>query len=1156
MNATMTGVGDGRGGIRKWALCLSTILVSGLAAPAFAQTTPAPEAFRNADEHGVDLVTGSFNLKLIEGDIGHGEDKIALVRFLGQSGFTDNWDGALYQSNATTIIIRFGDTSEQFNKSGANWVAAKANGATLVENTTARLYTYRAADGTTITYKSPKQLARELSLNEATTTIQQCSASVNCALPTMITRPDGGQFVLTWDVTDADCLSTCSGNFFRLIDVRSKSSYALKFKYKTNVATTPPAPVPPVAWFERSNAKFFDLSQVFCDPAALDCDSVPGNWPSVTYSNPAPTVTQVTDERGGSWQITRGNAGRVSSIRRPGALNDTTLVNWGANGKVSSVTENGETKTYTWTGTTATNTVVATITGAGEAATVTSPLTTAQPTAIVNATSNSTQYVYDAFGRKTRETPPEGDYTNWIYDARGNVTETRNVAKAASGLADIVATANFDASCTVTVKCNKPNFVIDPKGNRTDYTYDPTHGELIRVQQPASIAGGTRPEVNYVYTALFPQVRNAANALVNAATPENKVTQITSCAILPTCGGGAAETKVTIAYATPNLLPSSVTTASGDGAISATTLYTYDAADNVKTVDGPLPGTDDTVTYFYDTANRRRGTIGPDPDGAAIRKRGGERLTYDSESRVTKIESGSANGVADADLTAMIVAQTVDILYDTNGNQLRETLSNAGTAFALTQYSYDVDNRLTCTAVRMNPAVYASLPADACTASTLNAANGPDRITKSIYDSNGRVTKVQTAFGTADQADEVTMLFTANSRTASVTDGEGNKTGYGFDGHDRIETTNYPDKVTKGLTSATDFEQLTYDANSNVIQRRVRDGALINYSYDNLDRLTLKDVPDTLSFVLDATYSYDLLGRLTGMTNPSGIPTSFSYDALGRTVSESTNGYTKSFSYDSGGRMTGMAYPGTPALTVTYDYDVTGNVTRVRENGATSGVGVLAAYAYDDLGRRTSLTRGNGTVTSYAFDPVSRLSSLSHDSLGTVEDVTTSFTYNPAGGIASSVRSNDIYRWNGHYNVDRPYTVNGLNQLTAAGTTALSYDGRGNLTGSGTVSYTYSTENRLVSAAKAGDPTAVLLYDLPGRLWQVTKAAAVIRFDYAGSALLMETDGAGAVLRRYVHGPGSDAPLIGTKAQASPTGASSMLTNVVALQRSPTEAAR
>jgi hypothetical protein len=159
MNATMTGVGDGRGGIRKWALCLSTILVSGLAAPAFAQTTPAPEAFRNADEHGVDLVTGSFNLKLIEGDIGHGEDKIALVRFLGQSGFTDNWSGALYQSNATTIIIRFGDMSEQFNKSGANWVAAKANGATLVENAAGNVYTYRAANGNTISSAVPASVA-------------------------------------------------------------------------------------------------------------------------------------------------------------------------------------------------------------------------------------------------------------------------------------------------------------------------------------------------------------------------------------------------------------------------------------------------------------------------------------------------------------------------------------------------------------------------------------------------------------------------------------------------------------------------------------------------------------------------------------------------------------------------------------------------------------------------------------------------------------------------------------------------------------------------------------------------------------------------------------------------------------------------------------
>lgn len=44
--------------------------------------------------------------------------------------------------------------------------------------------------------------------------------------------------------------------------------------------------------------------------------------------------------------------------------------------------------------------------------------------------------------------------------------------------------------------------------------------------------------------------------------------------------------------------------------------------------------------------------------------------------------------------------------------------------------------------------------------------------------------------------------------------------------------------------------------------------------------------------------------------------------------------------------------------------------------GATMGVGVLARYGDDDLGRWISLTRGNGVVTSYGFDAISRLSEM------------------------------------------------------------------------------------------------------------------------------------------------------------------------------------
>jgi hypothetical protein len=54
----------------------------------------------------------------------------------------------------------------------------------------------------------------------------------------------------------------------------------------------------------------------------------------------------------------------------------------------------------------------------------------------------------------------------------------------------------------------------------------------------------------------------------------------------------------------------------------------------------------------------------------------------------------------------MGVAETTDIEYDSIGRKVKETLSAGGTARALTQFSYDNDHRLTCTAVRMNPDVY------------------------------------------------------------------------------------------------------------------------------------------------------------------------------------------------------------------------------------------------------------------------------------------------------------------------------------------------------------------------------------------------------------------------------------------------------------------
>lgn len=96
---------------------------------------------------------------------------------------------------------------------------------------------------------------------------------------------------------------------------------------------------------------------------------------------------------------------------------------------------------------------------------------------------------------------------------------------------------------------------------------------------------------------------------------------------------------------------------------------------------------------------------------------------------------------------------------------------------------------------------------------------------------------------------------------------------------------------------------------------------------------------------------------------------------------------------------------------------------------------------------------------------------------------------------------------------------------TLAGGAMLSYDANGNLTGDSVWSYTYDLGNRLRSADKSG-LAATLTYDAVGRLRQSVIAGVTTNLVYDGVDLVAEYDAAGTLLRRYVHGPGMDVPLV------------------------------
>ncbi len=314
--------------------------------------------------------------------------------------------------------------------------------------------------------------------------------------------------------------------------------------------------------------------------------------------------------------------------------------------------------------------------------------------------------------------------------------------------------------------------------------------------------------------------------------------------------------------------------------------------------------------------------------------------------------------------------------------------------------------------------------------------------------------------------------------------------------------------------------------------RRARDGAVITYFHDALGRLGVINRP-TMSGssydLLDSHFVYDNLGRMIVAAHentdvPGRAPWNlyFDHDSLGRLVSQTDPIGTVGYQYDAAGRRTRTTYPGS-GLYVEYDYLVTGEVTKIRENGATSGIGVLGTYAYDDRGRRTSLTRGNGTITSYGYDAASRLDQIVQNLTGTSHDLTLDFDHNPAGQITQNVRSNTAFSFTGHANLNRADSHDGRNRILTTGGTGIQHDARGNLTYDGTRSFGYTTENVMISRWPHS-----LRYDPLGRLVHTDTATGIDRFGYDGQSLIAEYDGAAgnAVARRYVHGPGIDEPLV------------------------------
>jgi YD repeat-containing protein len=122
--------------------------------------------------------------------------------------------------------------------------------------------------------------------------------------------------------------------------------------------------------------------------------------------------------------------------------------------------------------------------------------------------------------------------------------------------------------------------------------------------------------------------------------------------------------------------------------------------------------------------------------------------------------------------------------------------------------------------------------------------------------------------------------------------------------------------------------------------------------------------------------TFDGLGRLGQVVEPTGASTTYSYDSLNNPLTVNQTGVSgdtarnRSFAYDSLSRLIAARNPETSSATTPPSLSCAG----------ATGTTWTACYGYDANGNLTSKTDNRSIVTTYSYDPLNRLISKSYSS--------------------------------------------------------------------------------------------------------------------------------------------------------------------------------
>lgn len=703
----------------------------------------------------------------------------------------------------------------------------------------------------------------------------------------------------------------------------------------------------------------------------------------------------------------------------------------------------------------------------------------------------ATLRAYDALGRLTQQTAPDGVVTQYAYDAGGNLASTVRAAgtnevrtllarydlqgrlvgelsaEGASLLTGGQTQAQVDAiwqqhgSFHAYDAAGRRISSIDPSGARTFFYYD-ADGALTHTVN----ALGEVRETKYDARGRATEEHVYRQRIATAGLAGGLVTSALANAVAAIATGGDLRARYT--YTKDNRVE---TVWDGQGSL---TQRTYNAfGDEIQVNEGLGGGLSLTQAYAVDRRGLRTATVA-DPFNA-----------YGLTSVTTTTYDAFGRAIRVVDPMGQVREQSFD--------RLGRVVTTRDPSNVLRSSSYDAFGQV------------------------LTQTDGLGNVTQYAYDNTARTMTVTTPEGVVS-----TTTYNRHGQVQTLADGKGQLTSHSYDADGRLLQTTTP------ITTASN----AYDNSGRLTETADANGNKVAYTYDAAHRVLTRRV-DPAGLNLTTTYAYDGKGQQVTVTDPNGVVTAMEYDNKGQVLRQTVDpaglNLQTTYAYDARGQVLSVTAPG--GTVTQYVYDALGR--RVQERVDPIGLALQRSWAYDKNGNVVSSTDALGNLTRYAYDandrlvftvdPLGDVRHLSYDVEGRVVKTVAYATPISMAGLPPAPSSTEIQ--------SRLVVQAGLDAVEHRvhdqdGRMAATVDGTGAV-----VRYAYDANGNVVSRVAHADRIALATWT-PGTLpavvadpardaQELTVYDALDRAIYSvngsGAVVAQVYDGNGNVLRRTAH---------------------------------------